>query len=113
MTENLFSYGTLQQEEVQLETFGRKLEGRAAILPGYKMSYIKIEDEEVVALSGKTHHPIIIRTENINNTVEGTVFKITLDELFHADAYEVASYKRISVLLQSGIDAWVYVDALQ
>ena len=25
----LFSYGTLQQEDVQLATFGRRLEGRA------------------------------------------------------------------------------------
>ena len=31
----LFSYGTLQQDEVQLATFGRLLEGRKDALPGY------------------------------------------------------------------------------
>jgi len=83
------------------------------MLPSYKMSYIKIEDDEVVALSGKTHHPIVIATGDENDAVEGTVFEITTEELHHADAYELDSYKRISVQLKSGIDAWVYVDALQ
>ncbi len=35
--ENLFSYGTLQSESVQLETFGRKLEGEPDTLPGYRL----------------------------------------------------------------------------
>jgi len=31
----VFSYGTLQQEDVRFATFGRRLEGRADIMPGY------------------------------------------------------------------------------
>ena len=111
MTENLFSYGTLRQDAVQLETFGRLLDGTADQLPGYKLSFIKIEDETVVATSGMTHHPIIRHTGNSADTIEGTVFKITATELQHADDYEVDSYKRISVQLKSGIRAWVYVEA--
>ena len=52
----LFSYGTLQQEEVQLATFGRLLEGRKDALPGYATTLFEIKDAEVVATSGKTHH---------------------------------------------------------
>jgi hypothetical protein len=37
----LFSYGTLQQEEVQLATFGRRLDGRAAAADTYEVSAYK------------------------------------------------------------------------
>jgi hypothetical protein len=52
----LFSYGTLQQDDVQLATFGRRLEGRADALPGYATSLFAITDSGVIATSGKTHH---------------------------------------------------------
>src|SRR5689334_5312839 len=35
--ELLFAYGTLQQEAVQLATFGRRLEGVEDALPGYRL----------------------------------------------------------------------------
>lgn len=54
----LLSYGTLQQEDVQLATFGRRLEGRANALPGYATSLLEIKDAEVEKTSGKTHHLI-------------------------------------------------------
>jgi hypothetical protein len=34
----LFSYGTLQQEDVQWSTFGRLLEGEPDELPGFALS---------------------------------------------------------------------------
>lgn len=40
----LLSYGTLQREEVQLATFGRRLDGRADELVGYEPSLVRIED---------------------------------------------------------------------
>ena len=40
----LFSYGTLQQEDVQLSTFGRLLQGRRDELPGFEPSLVRIED---------------------------------------------------------------------
>ena len=36
-SEELFTYGTLQLEEVQLATFGRVLEGRPDALVGYRL----------------------------------------------------------------------------
>ena len=42
-------YGTLQVEEVQLDTFGRKLEGHADALPGFTLRMIEIQDQDFVA----------------------------------------------------------------
>jgi hypothetical protein len=110
-SEQLFSYGTLQLEAVQLSTFGRKLEGRSDKMPGFAMTMLKIEDPDVVATSGKTHHPVVSYSGNPADTVNGTVFAITPEELAHADAYEVSDYKRERVELASGISAWVYIAA--
>ena len=109
--ELLFSYGTLQIDAVQVSTFGRKLVGTPDALPGFAQSMMKIEDAEVVATSGKTHHPIVAFTGRDTDTVACTVFQITEEELRNADKYEVAAYKRIAAILRSGARAWVYVDA--
>jgi hypothetical protein len=110
-TEHLFSYGTLQFEQVQLATFGRKLDGQPDEMPGFSLAMVKIDDPEVVATSGKTHHPVVAYTGEPANRVTGTVFAITPEELAHADDYEVDAYRRDRVTLASGIAAWVYVDA--
>ena len=108
---HLFSYGTLQQEDVQRSTFGRKLSGQTDQLVGFEQSMVKIDDPEVVATSGKTHHPIVRFTGNQSDRVPGTVFEITDEELAQADRYEVAVYKRVGTVLASGLTAWLYVDA--
>jgi gamma-glutamylcyclotransferase (GGCT)/AIG2-like uncharacterized protein YtfP len=107
----LFSYGTLQQEDVQLATFGRRLAGQADALVGYRQSMVKIDDPEVVRTSGKTHHPIVAFTGKGEDRVPGTMFEMSDAELAHADEYEVAAYRRVLAPLASGLSAWVYVDA--
>ncbi|MEP7098668.1 MAG: gamma-glutamylcyclotransferase family protein [Dokdonella sp.] len=107
----LFSYGTLQQENVQISTFARKLFGHADELLGFEQSFVKIDDPKVVATSGKTHHPVVKFTGNSNDRVAGTVFEVTKAEIASADKYEVAAYQRITALLASGLRTWVYVDA--
>ena len=107
----LFSYGTLQQEDVQLSTFGRRLEGHKDQLVGYEFSLVEIDDPGVVATSGKTHHPIVTFTGDAAARLDGMVFEITDIELQGADAYEVSAYKRVATKLASGKQAWVYVDA--
>lgn len=110
-SEMLFSYGTLQLETVQLATFGRKLEGHPDVMPGYSLSMLKIEDADVVATSGKTHHPVVTHTGDPDDLVPGMVFAITPLELQRADEYEVEAYRRDRIVLASGTAAWVYVDA--
>ncbi len=106
--ENLFSYGTLQQEKVQIETFGRKLEGEKDTLVGYCISEIEIKDEAVIEASGKNIHPIVRWTGNNSDEVEGTVFEITKEELYQSDKYEVEEYQRVAAELKSGKTTWIY-----
>jgi gamma-glutamylcyclotransferase (GGCT)/AIG2-like uncharacterized protein YtfP len=108
----LFSYGTLQQENVQLSTFGRRLQGQKDELPGFELSSVEIEDPQVVAASGMTHHANIVFDGRNDSRVSGTLFEITDAELAAADQYEQPDeYKRVSATLASGKQAWVYVHA--
>jgi Gamma-glutamyl cyclotransferase, AIG2-like len=107
----LFSYGTLQQPDVQRATFGRLLDGTTDALVGFEETLVRIEDQAVLATSGRTHHPIIRPCGDDTRRVPGMVFEITEEELGRADRYEVAAYRRIAVTLASGRHAWVYVDA--
>lgn len=110
-TINLFSYGTLQLESVQLSSFGRLLTGTKDTIPGFYRAMVEITDPDVIKASGSNFHPIAGPSSDPADEVEGTVFQITERELAAADAYEVADYKRIEVRLKSGINAWVYVKA--
>jgi len=109
--ELLFSYGTLQNIEVQLETFGRELTGAKDQLSGYQLEMVEIKDQSVVDLSGETHHPIAVATGDGADEIPGMVFEITTQELAQSDEYEVDEYQRVLGSLKSGKQAWVYVSA--
>jgi gamma-glutamylcyclotransferase (GGCT)/AIG2-like uncharacterized protein YtfP len=110
--ENLFSYGTLQLEAVQLSTFGRSLQGEPDLLVGYRMTTIPIRDHDSTIV-GDTHHRNIQFTGMDSDFVEGMVFKVSREELQQADAYEPPDYERMRVRLKSGLDAWVYLSLRQ
>jgi gamma-glutamylcyclotransferase (GGCT)/AIG2-like uncharacterized protein YtfP len=98
----IFAYGTLQDEKVQIATFGRLLRGHRDELVGFELS----------AASGKTHHANVTFNGREDQRVSGMVFEITDAELAVADGYEqVAAYTRITARLASGEQAWVYVEA--
>jgi hypothetical protein len=109
--ELLFSYGTLQLEAVQMATFGRRTAGTPDALLGFELVPLEIEDEAVIAISGKAQHTMATFTGRASDVISGAVFKVTPDELRHADTYEVAAVKRVAVVLRSGVRAWAYVDA--
>jgi gamma-glutamylcyclotransferase (GGCT)/AIG2-like uncharacterized protein YtfP len=106
--ELLFTYGTLQYAEVQLDTFGRLIAGEPDVLPGYTIDYVEIEDQRVVDLSGASVHPVLRETGSPLDKVVGRVLHLTADEVDAADEYEVSLYRRV-VTLGSGRTAWVYV----
>ena len=108
----LFSYGTLQQEAVQLSTFGRRLAGTPDTLIGFLISQVRITTPEVIAMSGKEFHPIAKATGCLDHRIPGTVFELTEAELADADRYEVDAYRRVATTLESGRVAWVYVEAI-
>lgn len=104
----LFSYGTLQQKNVQLANFGRELDGNKDTLCGYQVGEISITDERVLRESGKDIHPILRYTGNDNDQVEGMAFRISKAELLRADDYEVDDYVRREATLRSGKRCWIY-----
>ena len=111
MPEYLFSYGTLQREKVQLDLFGRTLQGSKDLLKGYKATEIEITDETFLAKGDGKYQRIAIMTNDKNDSIEGTVFEISEKELLHADKYEPDNYRRIRVDLASGKKAWIYIAA--
>jgi gamma-glutamylcyclotransferase (GGCT)/AIG2-like uncharacterized protein YtfP len=108
-SERLFTYGTLRQEQVQLATFGRRLNGTADALVGYRLRIIRIDDHDFIVSSGTANHRNLEFTGNAEDVVEGTVFTITQAELEQVDSYEPAGYARQLVQLSSGLNAWVYL----
>jgi hypothetical protein len=108
----LFSYGTLQHEDVQLSTFGRRLAGHDDELLGFEPSSVRIEDPQTAATLGRTHHANVIFNGNEDSRVPGRVFEITDAELASVDEYEaVFGYERVAAVLASGGHAWVYAHA--
>ncbi len=107
----LFSYGTLQQQNVQLALFGRRLEGRPDSLPGYLVGTVEIADPAAVATSGLAIHKIVRPSADPAAAVAGTVLMLTPAELAKADIYEDAAYRRVEAILASGLRAFVYVAA--
>jgi hypothetical protein len=99
----LFSYGTLQQEAVQLSTFGRRLAGHADELVGFEQSRLTF-----VATSGTADHAIVTFNGRADSRVRGMAFELSDRELTQADQYEPAGYTRIATVLASGKQAWVY-----
>ncbi len=110
-TVQLFSYGTLQQEDVQRASFGRLLDGHRDTLPGHRRDWVTITDPDVIATSGSNRHPLVAPSADPDDCVDGSAFTITTEELAAADLYEVDDYSRVLVRLASGVDAWVYLAA--
>ncbi len=107
----LFSYGTLQLDDVQVATFGRRLQGEPDELPGFEPSLVRIEDPLALA-SGRTHHANVTFNGRTDSRVSGMVFEVSDAELAAADRYEqAAAYTRIAATLSSGKRVWVYVEA--
>lgn len=106
---HLFSYGTLQKEQVQIETFGRILKGEKDILTGYQLKMLEITDPEVLRKSNQKYHPILDYSGNAENEVEGVLFEVSDEEILQADEYEVDDYQRIETVFKSGQKGFIYV----
>ncbi|MBR9853184.1 MAG: gamma-glutamylcyclotransferase [Algicola sp.] len=98
--EYLFSYGTLQDPQVQKYVFGRLLPGKKNALLGFK----KIEN----AIYGR--YPLVIATDDPKDKVIGMVYKVNESDLKKADIYETSAYKREKFSLESGLRAWMYIE---
>lgn len=96
----MFTYGTLQDAQVQRYVFNKVLEGEEDFLPGFKW----FEN----AIYGR--YPLVKPTFNVNDTVKGIAYKVTELDLTRCDIYETAAYQRKKFILKSGKEAWVYIE---
>ena len=93
----VFFFFFLQQEPVQLSTFGRLLNGEDDELVGFEPARVRIEDPQVVAAGGETHYENALFNGRPDSRVSGMVFELTDAELAAADIYEQrAAYMRIN-----------------
>lgn len=93
----LFVYGTLLNETVQKNVIGRLVEGTLDLLVGYRKTMRQFS-------SGI--YPDLI--ENSTCEVNGQILDLTADELERCDQYEGDEYRRMKVLLKSGVAVFVY-----
>ena len=101
-TQHLFTYGTLQNPEIQRIVMDRELTGKKDTLIGYRL-----EHEKVLG-----RYPAVIHTGNPKDKVRGMVYKTSFRDLFLCDEYEGTHYKRIRETLNSGLESWVYIENL-
>ncbi|MEM6541760.1 MAG: gamma-glutamylcyclotransferase family protein [Bacteroidota bacterium] len=99
-TQYLFSYGSLQEEDVQKEVVLRKVSGKKDTVRGYRLSSKDV----------KQHYPIAEPTGLGSDTIVGVSLKVSYVELYWIDQYETPFYKRIPVVLKSGKKAWMYME---
>ena len=107
--EYLFSYGTLQKEEIQLKLFGRLLESEPDTLEGYMISTIEITDRRFLDQGEERFQKTVAPTGICADFVKGTVLELSKSELQLVEKYEPENYRRIKVKLDSGKSAWVFL----
>ena len=95
----IFSYGSLQKSSVQQAVFGKKLKGFSDNLTGFRISKQKAYGS----------YPILVEIGNKADKISGVAYEIEDSQMELADAYEGPEYQRISVGLESGKKAWLYV----
>ena len=96
--ESVFSYGTLQDQQVQQEVLGRLVEGAPDSLAEYATELIEIEGKQ-----------FLCSIPSADKNLSGKCLEVSKAELQKIDAYEGKDYVRVKKILQSGTSAWVYV----
>lgn len=103
--EKLFSYGTLRSKQIQMQLFNKLLKGTQDQLLGYKLKSLQIEEE-----FGMADYVVVVPSDDLSDIIHGVVFTISNADLAKVDVFESNSYKRVRVTLQSGIEAWIYME---
>ena len=98
--EYLFSYGTLQNSDVQIELFGCEVNFAMDVMTGYEV--------RTITLGNGTHK---LAVEHAGGQISGILLELTAEQIAICDEYEPEEYERVSVGLLSGKTAWAYVAA--
>ncbi len=99
-TDHLFVSGTSLEAAVREMVFTRNMEGQEDVLTGYR-----IHKNKVAGL-----YPSVEATDRKEDQVLGQVIVVSPGDLNRADQYEGEAYTRIRAKLDSGTEAWVYME---
>ena len=91
----LFACGTFRETEVQLQVFGRQLSGLPDTIVGF------------------ARHPHVRHTGNPEDGIEGMTYRVSKAELEISDTHEPPDYRRIVVTTEAGLQAWLYLKAVE
>lgn len=97
----IFCYGTLQEEDVQLELVGRSQSGKLACIEGYIVVRDYLDPEDGI------EYPRII--EYPKGCVYGRVLEFTDKELALIGRYETEMYRLSRLKTKEGDPVWVYM----
>ena len=98
--ERVFVYGTLRDKKLRQELSGREIPSLKARIKGFDLSSIS---------DGEHTYPILIKNDSSENIIDGEIIELSKTELLSFDKYEGALYRRVKILLESGQQAWVYI----
>ncbi len=109
--ESLFTYGALQRPDVQLDTFGRLIPGDEDSLSGFRLDDAETTEGRANPAAAGHRGRVLRHTGAAHDRVFGAVLRLSPDEVDAADEYLMSGARRVSVVLASGLTAWVYVAA--
>lgn len=107
----LFSYDTLRSQDLQLQHYGRKLEGIEDTLSGYTLKDSTVNGVSMNRNSNTNSPQIAIKSQEKNGKIEGMVFEMTGEELVEADKMAAPNSIRILATTDAGVEVWVYVES--
>lgn len=106
----LFSYGSLNSKELQLQHYGRIVHGSADILSGYTLYDTKINQYSTSTIKEIIPIKIARKSAEKSAQIEGMVLEITGEELVKTDKLVASDSKRVLVTTDTGTEAWLYIE---
>jgi gamma-glutamylcyclotransferase (GGCT)/AIG2-like uncharacterized protein YtfP len=100
MKHSVFTYGTLRLKSVRKDLLGYETVSSPALLKGFSMKTITLDNIE---------YPIISENPESDEIIEGEYFAVEEEDLKKLDRYESKAYRRIKVKLENQEIVWVYI----
>lgn len=104
----LFTYSTLLSEKVQIDFFGKVLNGINDVVKGYKLGVFQIINPEAISVSENDCHPIATPSKNPNDEVSGAVYEIPEEKLKIIEQCISEDCFKTKVVTESGTQCWMY-----
>lgn len=106
----LFSYDILNSQDIQLQIYGRRLDGMDDTLSGYTLKDSNLNGSKVKDNRTRTLSQHAIKTKDPKDKVKGMLYEITGEELVQTDRHILKNYHRVLETTDSGAEVWLYME---